>query len=63
MHRPPDLSVEFDRSELSIEQIPFDRSKNPNNKVRFWILDRGGRNKSDDLRAHIKSYALDAEII
>lgn len=60
MRVPPKLLVEFARSDLTAEQISIDGSL-PTHKVKFWIRDKGGRNKNDDLRPAITSIALDAE--
>ena len=63
MRVSPKLFVIFDRADLSIEQTKFDNSRmQPTHKVRFWINDKGGRNKNDDLRIHILSVTLDAEL-
>jgi len=62
MRASPLLKVNFDRSDLKIEQIRFDHHAQPSHKVRFWIHDKGGRNKKDDLREHILSVELDAEL-
>jgi hypothetical protein len=62
MARPPRLTVGFNRPDLRIEIIPFEEGKIPKHKVRFWICDQGGRNKSDDLRQHITSVELDANL-
>lgn len=62
MRVTPRLEVQFDRADLRIEQIGFGKAVQPSHKVRFWICDRGGRNKVDDLRQHIVSAALDAEL-
>ncbi|HZE54222.1 MAG TPA: hypothetical protein VE111_13275 [Bradyrhizobium sp.] len=61
MVRPPKLTIEFKRPDLRIEIIPFSESKKPTHKVRFYICDRGGRNKTEDLRQYITSIQLDAE--
>jgi hypothetical protein len=62
MRVPPKLKVSFNRSDLRAEQISFDYSRQPSHKVRFWIYDKGGRNKKDDLRRHITSIELDARL-
>ncbi|UPJ41964.1 hypothetical protein IVB40_32595 [Bradyrhizobium sp. 40] len=62
MARAPTMRVEFDGSELSIETIPFDAQNKPTHKVRFWIRDKGGRNKQHDLREHIRSVVFDARL-
>jgi hypothetical protein len=59
MSKPPNLKIGFNRPDLGIELIPYEIGKV--HKVRFWICDRGGRNKTDDLRKHIVSAELDAE--
>ena len=50
---PPQLTITFNRRNLHIEQIPFDGPHQPTHKVRFWVCDKGGKNKRDDLREHI----------
>jgi hypothetical protein len=62
MRVPPKLEVKFSDPNLSAEQIPFLGDRLPTHKVRFWIKDRGGRNKSLDLRGQIISVALDSEL-
>jgi hypothetical protein len=62
MRVPPKLEIDFNRDDLYVEQIPFGRLAEPTHKVRFWICDTGGSNKKDDLRKHIKSAVLDAEL-
>jgi hypothetical protein len=62
MRVPPKLKVGFNRADLQAEQIPFENLQPPTHKVRFWICDKGGRNKKDDLRSHITSVELDAEL-
>lgn len=62
MARTPDLVVKFNRPELSAEAIPFTDGSAPTHKVRFWICDKGGRNKKNDLRGHITSIELHAEL-
>lgn len=59
MRVTPLLKVEFDRDDLSVEII---ESQEFRHKVRFWIRDKGGRNKIQDLRKHIISLELNAEI-
>jgi hypothetical protein len=63
MRIPPKLNIRFNREDLHIEQIPFDHQSQPSHKVRFWICDRGGRNKKHDLLSHITSVVLDAGMI
>lgn len=58
MASPPTLHVTFSRDDLSFEIIRSE--KQPSHKVRFWILDKGGRNKVDDLRPHIVLVELEA---
>jgi hypothetical protein len=60
MRSPPRLSIVFRKDDLYVEQIPFDHPSQPTHKVRFWICDKGGRNKRDDLRTRIASIELDA---
>jgi len=62
MAKAPELIVSFDRPDLSIEAIPFPGGLQPTHKVRFWICDKGGRNKTADLRKHITSIELRAEL-
>jgi hypothetical protein len=62
MRDAPKLKVGFDRPDLRVEQISFDYATQPTHKVRFWICDKGGRNKNDDLRGHITSVELDARL-
>ncbi|MFF8802792.1 MULTISPECIES: hypothetical protein [unclassified Methylobacterium] len=62
MARSPHFAVRFNRPDLKAEMIPFTSKNEINHKVRFWIFDKGGKNKIDDLRKHILSYTLDAEI-
>ena len=62
MREAPKLKIGFDRADLCVEQIPFDYATQPTHKVRFWICDKGGRNKNDDLRDHITSVELDARL-
>lgn len=61
--RVPSLTILFDRRELYIEIIPFDVTTQPTHKLKFWICDKGGRNKTQDLREHIVSVQLDARLI
>lgn len=56
----PKIAVEFTRPELGFEQIGYEKTQEITHKVRFWITDRGGRNKSDDLRAYIKNIIFDS---
>jgi hypothetical protein len=63
MVKTPNLIVTFDRQDLRIEVIPFELEKAPTHKVRFWICDKGGRNKVEDLRRHITSVSLDADLL
>jgi len=62
MRIPPKLKVTFNRNDLRIEQIDFDYYHQPSHKVRFWICDKGGRNKKDDFRSHITSIELDSRL-
>lgn len=62
MRVPPKLTVEFAQSDLSAEQISLSGNAPITHKVRFWIRDKGGRNKTDDLRSKIVSVALDSEL-
>lgn len=62
MARAPNLTILFDRPDLHIETIPFEAPTQPTHKVRFWICNKGGRNKTEDLRRHIKSLALNARL-
>lgn len=62
MFRPPGLKMAFNRDGLSIESIPFEQGPDPKHKVRFLICDKGGRNRKDDLRGHIASIELSAEL-
>lgn len=62
MNRPPKLNIAFDREDLHIELIPSQQDKAHAHKLRFWICDKGGRNKTDDLRCHIVSVELDARL-
>lgn len=62
MRVPPVLTVEFDSPKFCAEQIDITGSAPTTHKVRFWIKDKGGRNKTEDLREHIVSATLDAEI-
>jgi len=62
MAKPPKLSIGFNRPDLRIEIIAFEKDKAPTHKVRFWICDKGGRNKTEDLRQHIISVELDAQL-
>ena len=57
----PQIEVEFDRRDLRAEPVRSD-SVGATHKVAFWICDRGGRNKTDDLRAHITSIAFSADL-
>jgi hypothetical protein len=61
MMRAPTLRIGFNRPDLSIEAIPYTPPNQPTHKVRFWIRDKGGRNRADDLRRHIVSVELDAQ--
>jgi hypothetical protein len=61
MRIPPNLRIEFDRPDLRAEQA-FDYRARPSHKVRFWIRDKGGRNRREDLRKHIMSLSLDADL-
>jgi hypothetical protein len=62
MARPPDLKIAFGRPDLRIEVIRFEKGKEPTHKVRFWICDKGGRNKTEDLRQFITSVELNAQL-
>jgi hypothetical protein len=62
MAKVPKLKIGFDRDDLCVEIIPFEQNKEPTHKLRFWICDKGGRNKKDDLRKHITSIELDSEL-
>jgi hypothetical protein len=62
MVKPPKLTIGFDRPDLRLELIPYDLGKDPPHKVRFWICDKGGRNRIEDLRRHIRSVELDARL-
>lgn len=62
MRVPPELTIKFDSPKFSAEQIEYDGKSPTTHKVRFWIKDKGGRNKKDDLREHIVSVILDAEL-
>jgi hypothetical protein len=62
MARAPNLLIGFNRPDLSIEIIPYETPTRPTHKVRFWIRDKGGRNKTEDLRKHIVSIELDARL-
>ena len=61
MVKPPKLTIGFSRPDLRIEIIPFE-GEQPNHKIRFWICDKGGRNKTDDLRQYITSVEFDARL-
>lgn len=60
MVKPPTLKVGFDRDDLRIELIHSQKSLR--HKVRFWICDKGGRNKTDDLHKHIVSMEFDSRL-
>lgn len=60
MYVAPQLKIDFDKDDLRIEIIPF--GIEPSHKMQFWICDKGGRNKKDDLRGHIASIKLEAEL-
>jgi hypothetical protein len=61
MRVPPRLAIRFDRTDLHVDAVDLgDRA--PTHKVRFWICDKGGRNKTEDFRAHIREVELSAEI-
>jgi hypothetical protein len=62
MATPPKLAIAFSRLDLRIEVVPFGGVGEPTHKVRFWICDRGGRNKIEDLRPHISSVELDSRL-
>ena len=62
MRTAPQLKIAFNRDDLHIEQIPFAQNKELAHKVRFWICDKGGRNKKDDLRQCITMIQLNSEI-
>lgn len=62
MRVPPVLTVKFDSPKFYAEQIDITGSAPITHKVRFWIKDKGGRSKKEDLRKHILSVMLDAEI-
>jgi hypothetical protein len=62
MHRTPELKMTFGREDLRVELIPYNQGTEPSHKVRFWICDKGGRSKSQDLRNHIKSVELNARL-
>ena len=62
MRVAPRLKVHFDRDDLRAQVVPFGTTDEPTHKVRFWILDKGGKNKRNDLRRHIVSAELDAEL-
>jgi hypothetical protein len=62
MVKSPELTIAFKRPDLRVEIIPFEEGKEPTHKVRFWICDKGGRNKTEDLRQYITSVELNAEI-
>jgi hypothetical protein len=62
MARPPKLTIAFKRPDLRIEIIPFEEGKEPPHKVRFWICDKGGRNKTEDLRQYIASVEMDSRL-
>jgi hypothetical protein len=61
MAKPPKLTITFNRPDLKIEIIPFE-GRPPTHKVRFWICDKGGRNRTEDLRKFISSVELNAEL-
>jgi hypothetical protein len=60
MAETPKLIISFRRTDLQIEIIPFEKGKEPGHKVRFWICDKRGRNKTEDLRQYITSVELGA---
>jgi hypothetical protein len=62
MRVSPKLDIRFDREDLKVEQIDFNKATQPRHKVRFWICDKGGRNRLEDLRRHIVSVALGADL-
>jgi len=49
MVKAPTLTIRFNRPDLSIETIPYTTSFQPTHKVRFWIRDKGGRNKAKQM--------------
>ncbi|WP_439925283.1 hypothetical protein [Nitrobacter sp. JJSN] len=59
---PPRLQVHFSRAGLEAEQIPPEGNAPVTHKVKFWIRDKGGRSRKDDLRKFIASIALDARL-
>jgi hypothetical protein len=61
MAKPPKLTIEFNREDLSVDMIPFEFGTQPTHKVRFWICDKRGRNKTDDLRQYITFIAMNAD--
>ena len=62
MRTAPRLDVVFSKPHLTVEPISFAPKAEPTHKVRFWIRDRGGKNKNDDLRIFILSVTLDASL-
>lgn len=58
----PCLIMTFSQPGLSAEQIPYPEHKQITHKVRFWIKDKGGRNKTADLRSCIASFGFDARL-
>ena len=62
MRCPPKLRVAFKKVELSIEQIMPEGNSPATHKVKFWIKDKGGRNKCTDLRDQILSIVFDSRM-
>ena len=53
MRTAPKFSVKFSRDDLRVDVVPL--TGEPTHKMKFWICDRAGRNKSEDLRRYITS--------
>lgn len=62
MRATPNATVAFTRDDLSAEIIPAESGREITHKIKFWINDRGGKNKKDDLREFIKSIVFDARM-
>ena len=62
MRAAPNLTIVFDKDDLTAEVISIQGTSAPSHKVKFWIRDKGGRNKKNDLRKHIIEFALESEL-
>jgi hypothetical protein len=58
----PALTIDFIKGGLTVEVIPFEGAAPPTHRLRFYVKDAAGRNRTDDFRPLIDEIKLDARM-